>query len=144
MPSISRSALVPYSTEQMFKIVDDVEQYARFLPWCGGSEEIKRTENSVEASVTIAKGAINKKFVTLNEHQHYSLIEMKLLEGPFKYLHGYWRFEDLKGQACKISLDLDFQFSNRLVGMAIGPVFNQVANTLVDSFVARAKDLHGA
>lgn len=143
MPSISRNALVPYSTEQMFKIVDDVEQYATFLPWCGGSEEIKRTENQVEASVTISKGAINKKFVTLNEYQRYSLIEMKLLEGPFKYLHGYWRFENLKEQACKVSLDLDFEFSNRLVGMAIGPVFNQVANTLVDSFVARAKDLHG-
>ncbi len=143
MPSISRSALVPYSVEQMFKIVDDVEQYSTFLPWCGASEEIKRTDVSVEASVTIAKGAIHKKFVTLNETQPHSIIEMKLLEGPFKHLHGYWRFEDLKGQACKISLELDFEFSNRLVSMAIGSIFNQVANTLVDSFVARAKELHG-
>lgn len=143
MPSISRSALVPYTPEQMFKVVDDVDHYSEFLPWCGASEELDRKENSVKGSVTIVKGAVNKKFVTLNEFQRYSVIEMKLVEGPFKQLHGYWRFDDLNGEACKISLDLDFEFSNRLVSFAIGPIFNQIANTLVDAFVARAKDVYG-
>lgn len=143
MPSISRSALVPYTPEQMFNIVDDVDHYSEFLPWCGESEELDRKENSVKGSVTIVKGAVNKKFVTLNEFQRYSVIEMKLVEGPFKQLHGYWRFDDLNGEACNISLDLDFEFSNRLVSFAIGSIFNQIANTLVDAFVARAKDVYG-
>lgn len=139
MPNISRSALVNYSSEQMYQLVDDITSYQEFLPWCGESVEHKRDNAEVEASVTIAKGSIHKAFTTKNILTENTLIEMHLLDGPFKKLHGFWRFEPLDETACKISLDLDFEFSNRLVGMAIGPVFNQVANTLVDSFVDRAK-----
>lgn len=143
MPTINRSALVPYSPEQMFSIVDDIDRYVEFLPWCGASKELRRDGDVVDGTVTISKGAVNKAFTTRNLLQKNKMIEMKLLDGPFKHLNGFWRFEDIQGQACKISLDLDFEFSNRLVGMAIGPVFNQVANTLVDAFVSRAKELYG-
>ncbi len=138
MPNISRSALVPYSCEQMYHLVDDITSYKDFLPWCGESVEHTRDEAMVEATVTIAKGSLNKAFSTRNLLQKNEVIEMQLVDGPFKQLHGFWRFESLSGNACKISLDLDFEFSNRLVGLAIGPIFNQVANTLVDSFVERA------
>ncbi|HIO91303.1 MAG TPA: type II toxin-antitoxin system RatA family toxin [Leucothrix mucor] len=139
MPNISRSALVPYSCEQMYQLVDDITSYQDFLPWCGESIEHKRDDSMVEATVTIAKGSINKAFSTRNILQANEVIEMQLLDGPFKKLHGFWRFQPLQDTACKISLDLEFEFSNRLVGLAIGPIFNQVANTLVDSFVERAK-----
>jgi len=143
MAHVSRSALVPYSTEQMFALVDDIKAYPDFLPWCRSAEEIQRSDDAVEASIEIAKGAINKKFTTRNHMQNHQQIEMELVEGPFEHLHGFWRFEALKPDACKVSLEMDFEFANRLVGMAVGPVFNQVANTLVDSFVERAREVYG-
>lgn len=139
MPSINRSALVPFSAQQMYQLVDDISAYPEFLPWCGGAEEHKRDENQVQASVTIQKGAINKAFTTQNRLHKPNLIELQLLDGPFKTLKGFWRFDALSEHACKVTFDLDFEFSNKLVGLAIGPIFNQVANTFVDSFVERAK-----
>ncbi len=139
MSNINRSALVPYSCEQMYQLVDDIASYKDFLPWCGASVENKREHSMVEATVTITKGSINKAFSTRNSLQENEQIEMQLLDGPFKKLHGFWRFEPLRENASKISLELEFEFSNRLVGLAIGPIFNQIANTMVDAFVERAK-----
>ncbi|HPY40018.1 MAG TPA: type II toxin-antitoxin system RatA family toxin [Thiolinea sp.] len=143
MAQISRSALVPYSAEQMFTLVDAIRDYPKFLPWCRSSAELDRDEDEVKASIEIAKGAMNKSFTTQNRMQKNKVIEMSLVDGPFKHLHGFWRFDELNDGACKVSLDLNFEFSNMLIGLAIGPVFNQVANTLVDSFVARAKEVYG-
>lgn len=143
MPTIRRTALVNHSPEQMFTLVDRVEDYPEFLPWCGATQVLARDESRLDASITIAKGAVNKTFTTRNFNQVNKMIEMKLIDGPFKHLNGFWRFDDLQGKACKISLDLEFEFSNRIVGMAIGPIFNQVANTLVDAFVEQAKKVYG-
>lgn len=143
MAHISRSALVPYSAEQMFVLVDAIRDYPQFLPWCRSSNELSRDQDEVKASIEIAKGAVNKSFTTLNRMQKNKVIEMSLVDGPFRHLHGFWRFDELKPGACKVSLDLDFEFSNKLVSLAIGPIFNQVANTLVDSFVARARQVYG-
>ena len=143
MAHISRSALVPYSAEQMFVLVDAIRDYPKFLPWCRSSEELDRDGDEVKASIEIAKGALNKSFTTQNRMQKNKVIEMSLIDGPFRHLHGFWRFDELKQGACKVSLDLDFEFSNMLIGLAIGPIFNQVANTLVDSFVIRAKEVYG-
>ncbi len=143
MAQISRSALVPYSTEQMYRLVDNITDYPQFLPWCSHAEEYQRDDQSVKASVEISKGAINKSFTTLNKLEPNASIEMSLVDGPFKHLHGFWRFQALDAQACKVSFDLDFEFSNKLVAFAIGSIFNQVANTLVDSFVKRAHELYG-
>ena len=143
MPSINRSALVSYSAEQMYQLVDDISAYPEFLPWCGGSEEHNRSDDQVKASVTIQKGAINKVFTTQNTLKKNSLIELNLLNGPFKKLNGTWRFEPLSENACRVTFDLHFEFSNMLVGLAIGPIFNQIANTFVDSFVERAKVVYG-
>ncbi len=143
MSNLNRSALVPYSCEQMYQLVDDIASYKEFLPWCGDSVEHKRDELMVEATVTIAKGSINKAFSTKNSLTKNKMIEMQLLDGPFKKLHGFWRFDSLKENASKISLELEFEFSNRLVGIAIGSIFNQIANSMVDSFVERARVKYG-
>ena len=143
MPNINRTALVEYSAEQMFQLVDDIAAYPEFLPWCGGAQEHNRSDTQVEASVVIQKGSINKSFTTQNRLSKPNSIKLTLLDGPFKKLNGEWRFEALSDKACKITFTMDFEFSNRLVGMAVGPIFNQVANTFVDSFVERAKSVYG-
>lgn len=143
MAHINKSALVPFSAEQMHRLVDDVPSYKEFLPWCGGSEEVSREDNVVVASVTIAKGSVNKTFTTKNTYGDSHTIRMELVEGPFKELTGFWYFKALKEDACKVTLELDYEFSNRLLSIAVGPVFNQVANAMVDSFVDRAKVVYG-
>lgn len=144
MPTISRQALVPYSPQEMFALVGDVETYPDFLPWCTQARVDSRDEDTVRATIELSKGSLRKTFTTCNRLQKDKMIEMRLVEGPFRRLEGFWRFDALKGgEATKVSLDLDFEFSNRLMGMAIGPVFNQVANTLVDAFVVRAREVYG-
>ncbi len=144
MPLISRNALVSYTTEEMYDLVADVESYAEFLPWCRSTTVLYREGEEVKASIEIAKGALNKSFTTLNRLQKNKMIEMRLVEGPFKHLEGFWRFESLKdNQACKISLDLDFDFENRLIAFAVGSVFNQIANSMVDAFCKRAVEVYG-
>jgi ribosome-associated toxin RatA of RatAB toxin-antitoxin module len=144
MPTINRSALVPYTPEQMFALVDDVQGYPDFLPWCKSSHVISRDEDEVVASLELAKGSVKKSFTTRNRLQVGKMIEMRLVDGPFKHLQGFWRFDGLKENACKVSLDLEYEFSSKIVAMAVGPVFNQVANTLVDAFIERAREVHGA
>ena len=144
MPLISRNALVSYSVEEMYQLVDDIESYADFLPWCRSSEVISRDDNEVKASIEIARGALQKSFTTLNRIQKNKVIEMRLISGPFKHLEGFWRFDVLKdGVDSKISLDLDFEFENKLIALAVGPVFNQIANTMVDAFCKRAIEVYG-
>ena len=143
MPHVSRSALVPFSAEQMYKLVDSVDDYQHFLPWCSHSEELNRGDDWVEGAVTISKGAVNKTFATKNSLTEFTQIEMTLLDGPFKELHGFWTFNPLKEDACKISLELDYEFSSKILGLVVGPVFNQVANAMVDSFVKQARVAYG-
>ena len=143
MPHLSRSALVPFSAEQMYKLVEDVERYQDFLPWCSHSEVLRRGEDWIDGAVTISKGAVNKTFSTHNELIANKQISMALLDGPFKELNGLWQFEALKADACKVSLELDYEFASKLLGMVVGPVFNQVANAMVDSFVKQAKVKYG-
>lgn len=143
MASISRTALVPYSAEAMFDLVDDVDRYKEFLPWCSHSEVLERDSDHVKGRVVIAKGGLEKGFTTMNRRQYGKMIEIRLIEGPFKRLDGYWRFQRLDESASKVVLDLEFEFANRLVSMAFGRVFTQVANRLVDAFVTRAEQVYG-
>jgi ribosome-associated toxin RatA of RatAB toxin-antitoxin module len=143
MTVINKSALVNYPAIEMFNIVDDIDAYPQFLPWCGSAKVLSRDKDEVKAMVEINHSGIRKSFTTCNHLQHGKIIEMKLINGPFKRLHGYWRFDPLAEDACKVSLDLEYEFSNKLLGMAIGPVFSQIANTLVDAFCQRADALHG-
>ncbi|MDH5601519.1 MAG: type II toxin-antitoxin system RatA family toxin [Gammaproteobacteria bacterium] len=143
MTTISKSALVAYLPEQMFKLVDDIETYPDFLPWCGNATEISRNEKNVEASVLISHSGLNKEFTTRNTNTQFSKIEMHLVNGPFKNLDGTWIFEALGDSACKVSLNLEFEFSSKLVGITLGPVFSKIANNLVDAFIKRAETVYG-
>lgn len=143
MTHITKHALLNYSPREMFDLVDNIPAYPEFLPWCDTAREITRNDDEVTASLSLAYSGINKSFTTKNRMQGHKMIEMRLVEGPFKTLQGFWRFDALGEAGCKVSLDLEFEFSNRLVGMAVGPVFSQVANTLVDAFSKRAEDVYG-
>jgi len=141
--AIRKSALVPYSAEEMYALVADVESYGRFLPWCGGARVLAREPDAVTASIQIAYRGVNKAFTTRNTLEPGRGMTLRLVDGPFRHLHGRWRFEPLDDQACKVSLDLDFEFANRLVALAVGPVFESIANGLVESFRQRARELYG-
>ncbi len=143
MSSISRNALVPYSAEEMFALVDDIGAYQSFLPWCSESVVLSREGDEVRGRLSLSKSGIEKSFTTCNRAQKNKMIEMRLEEGPFHHLEGFWRFDALAEDACKISLDLEFEFSNKLLGLTFGPVFNQIASTLVDAFCKRAADVYG-
>jgi len=144
MSHIQRSALVHYSPEEMYKLVNDVADYALFLPWCRSSEVKSETDSEMVASVEIAKGVLNKTFTTRNQLQKGQRIELELVDGPFKKLTGSWQFDALKTEnACKVSLDLEFEFDNAMMSLAAKPIFTQIANSLVDSFCKRAVVVYG-
>lgn len=143
MPTVNRQAFVPYSPQEMYTLVNDVRAYPQFLPGCRSSAVLSENEDEVTASIELAKGAVRKSFTTRNRLQTNKMIEVRLVDGPFRHLEGFWRFDAMGDKATRVSLDLEFEFSSRLMGTVIGPIFNQVANSLVDSFVKRARQVYG-
>ena len=144
MSHIKRSALVHYSPAEMYRLVNNVADYASFLPWCRSSEVKSETETEMIASVEIARGILNKTFTTHNQLHKDKRIDLQLLDGPFKKLSGYWQFDTLKTEnACKVNLDLQFEFDNAMMSIAAKPIFTQIANSLVDSFCKRAVEVYG-
>jgi ribosome-associated toxin RatA of RatAB toxin-antitoxin module len=144
MSHIQRTALVHYSPQEMFDLVNDVRKYPDFLPWCRSSRLISETETEMEASIEIAKGVLNKTFTTRNRLTRGRKIELQLVNGPFRKLTGFWEFLPLKTeQACRVNLDLEFEFDSAMMSIAAKPVFTQIANSLVDAFVKRAVDVYG-
>ncbi len=143
MTVIHKSALVPYGAGEMYGLVADIESYGKFLPWCGGARIVARDTDSVTAAIDIAYQGVRKTFTTRNRLEPGRVMELQLVDGPFKSLQGYWRFEALDDSASKVSLDLKFEFSNRLLALAVGPVFSSIANGLVESFRRRAEEIYG-
>lgn len=140
---IQRSALLPYPAQALFDLVNDVASYPQFLPWCSASEVLEVSETHMRASLAVAKAGLSQRFVTVNTLVPGQLIELRLAEGPFTQLSGHWEFKALGDKACKISLDLTFDYAGPLVRATLGPLFNQATNTLVDAFCQRAKQLYG-
>jgi ribosome-associated toxin RatA of RatAB toxin-antitoxin module len=143
MTVVEKSALVKFSAQQMFDLVNDIEAYPRFLPWCSGSRILKREGDIVEAELLISKGGFKKSFSTRNIIDEGGRITVSLLEGPFSYLEGTWDFMPLREDASKISLNLEFEMPGLLANLAFGAVFNQICNTMVSSFTQRAKEIYG-
>jgi len=144
VPTIHKSALVLYSTADMYALVSDIEAYPRFLPWCRTTEILSRHGDELRVRIDmLLKGGVRKTFTTRNRLQPDERIEIHLLDGPFLKLEGLWRFEPLRADACKVSLDMDFEFSSSVLRATIGPVFKQIANSMVDAFCKRAVDLYG-
>lgn len=144
MPSIQKSKVVPYGQQQMYDLVNDIARYAEFVPWCVNSKLISSNEDEIRASLEFAKGGLHKSFSTVNRLKAHKMIEIRLIDGPFQHLDGFWRFDELTDHQTRVSLDLDFEFSSKLLGMMFGPLFNQVAATLVDVFCQRAEALYGS
>lgn len=144
MRKVKRNALVPYSADQMFRLVDDVEAYPAFLPWCNDARVHSRSDRLVEATLELHKGSLSKHFTTRNRLSRPDGIELALLGGPFRHLAGGWRFQGLDDLGCKVSLELDFEFDSRLVDMMFGAFFEDTCNSLVDAFTRRARAVYGA
>ena len=142
MTSITRSALVMHTAEQMFNLVNDVRRYPEFLSGCEKTHVIAEGDDFIEAELTISKAGVNQSFSTHNTLERPHRMEMKLLDGPFSRFHGIWHFDALSDEACKVSLDLDFETNNRVTGLAMAAVFKQVASMMVDSFVKRAAEIY--
>ena len=144
MPHIKRSALVHYSPAEMYQLVNNVADYASFLPWCRSSVVKSESDTEMLASVEIAKGVLNKTFTTQNQLLKDHRIELQLVDGPFKKLSGYWQFDTLKTEnACKVILELEFEYDNAMMSIAAKPIFTQIASSLVDSFWKRAVEISG-
>jgi len=144
MPSIQRSALVLHSPDQIFDLVNDIEAYPQFLPWCKSSEIITKTSDKVTASLTISKAGLNHNFTTENFNIRGESIKIKLVDGPFNHLEGFWQFKPIgNNDGTKIQLDMDFEITNRVLAAALGPVFTQISGSLVDAFCKRAQEIYG-
>lgn len=144
MPHINRSALVPFSAEQMYNLVNDVNAYSQFLPGCTGSRILDQSENSMTAAVDVSKAGISKTFTTRNILVNNQRIDMQLVDGPFRKLMGGWHFTKLSPEACKVELNLDFEFTNKLIELAFGKIFKELAGNMVQAFTERAKEVYSA
>lgn len=142
MRKINKSALVAYSAAQMYALVDDVDRYQEFLPWCSQSSVLQRSDNEVTATLVIAYGKLNKSFTSRNSNTLNERIHMQVIDGPFKHLRGDWRFASV-GDGCRVTLDMEFEFSSKLLDLSVGPVFNKIADSLVDAFITRATKIYG-
>lgn len=143
MAEIEKSVLVGYSASQMFALVDNVADYPKFLPWCGGTSVALQNETTTHATVKIDYHHVKHSFTTENKRYPPDLIEMTLLDGPFEHLDGHWRFIQLSDDACKIEFRLHYTFSHKLLEMLVGPVFHMIANSFVESFIERADSVYG-
>jgi ribosome-associated toxin RatA of RatAB toxin-antitoxin module len=140
---IDRSALLPYTTDEIYALVSDILTYPEFLPWCSGTEILSQEGEELSARIGFSVGGVNQSFTTRNRLQPGKEIAMQLVDGPFSQLEGRWRFEPLGDAGCKISLLLEYDFSSKMVSLVVGPVFNKIANTLVDAFQKRAVEVYG-
>jgi len=140
---VNQSVIVAYPAQRMFALVDAVEKYPEFLPWCGGTELIFRDAQVTRATIRINYRGIRQSFSTENTKREPQLMQIKFIEGPFRTLEGSWRFTDLGGEGCKIELSLRYEFASRMLDKLVGPVFGYIANNLVDAFVKRAHSIYG-
>ncbi|MCH9769239.1 MAG: type II toxin-antitoxin system RatA family toxin [Gammaproteobacteria bacterium] len=142
MPVVQKTALVPYSSMQMYDLVNDIEHYPEFIPACSEAELISQTEDEIRACLHFSYSGMSKSFSTINRLQAPKMIEIRLLDGPFKQLEGFWSFAN-KAELCEVTLHLEFEFSKGLLAMMFEPLFTQVASKLVDAFSARAREVYG-
>ncbi len=142
MVTVNRSALVSFSPEQMFDLVDAVEDYPAFLPWCAGAEVTHRDAAITRAAIRINYHGIKQAFATENRKQYPEMMTLRLVEGPFRKLDGEWRFTRLGAEGCRVDFRLDYEFSGKLLEKLVGPVFGYIAGTMVDSFLKRADQVY--
>jgi len=143
MHKIDRAVLLPYRPAQMFDLVADVERYPDFMPWCGGAHVLARDDTGMQATITIALAGLRQRFTTRNRHDYPHRIDLQLVDGPFSALAGHWRFEPLGDAGCKVLFTLEYAFASRALEALVGPVFNRIAGSFIDSFTRRAQSCYG-
>jgi ribosome-associated toxin RatA of RatAB toxin-antitoxin module len=141
---ISKQANVSYNAKQMFALVNDIKSYPEFLPWCTDTKLLEEKKESLVASVSVSIGKIKQSFTTENSMQADTSISMKLVKGPFKELHGHWKFQDDENGGCSVSLDMRFEFKNKLLKHTFGAAFKKITNSMVEAFVDRAQVVYGS
>jgi len=144
MVDIQKKVLIEFTPAQMFALVDHCEDYPQFLPWCSAVQVGERTDEITTATLHINYRGIKTRFSTENTKRYPTEMLLRLTDGPFTRLDGSWRFTPLGDAACKVELELHYSFSSRLLEKLLGPVFSHIANTLVEAFVERANQIHGA
>ena len=138
-----KSATVPYSAEEMYALVNDVESYPSFLPWCSDARVTAREETGLQATISLEIGKLSQTFSTQNTMEPGRRISVELLRGPFRHLHGHWQFEPQPDRGSTVHLEMDFEFKNKVLKLALEKGFNLIANSLVDAFTARAREVYG-
>ena len=144
MKRVARSAIVPHSAAQLFALVEDIESYPRFLPWCAGAEVKSRAPGATVATLTIGMRGVKKSFTTRNSNRPPEAIDLELVEGPFRHFAAAWRFQPLGEQACKVEFSMAFEFASRALATLLQPLFERMADSMVDAFTRRADEIHGA
>lgn len=142
MTKVYRSAVFPYSSEQMYNLVNDIARYQEFVPYCTSSIVHEKTEAEIRATLILSAKGMQKSFTTLNRLQKNHSMEIELIDGPFKYLNGFWKFEKQDKNHSIVILDLEFELANKIFAMMFGSVFQNVAEKLVDAFAKRAQDIY--
>jgi ribosome-associated toxin RatA of RatAB toxin-antitoxin module len=142
MKRIARSAIVEHSAERMFTLVDDVESYPRFLPWCRAAKVEERTAASVQATLSVGMRGLRQTFSTRNELHPPEAMDMRLVKGPFRHFAAAWRFKPLSAQACAVEFSLEYEMAGPLARI-LEPLFDHIADTMVDAFTRRAGELYG-
>ena len=142
MQRVTKSVLVPFAATRMFELVDRVEEYPQFLPWCGGAKVLEQSGDRKTARINIDYHGVRAHFTTDNVNRPPESIVITLKDGPFRHLHGEWRFRALGDAGCKVEFELAYEFATQLLDKAIGPVFGHIARTFIDAFVKRAEAGH--
>ncbi len=132
MADVKKNVIVSHSVNQMFQLVDQIEDYPLFLPWCGSSTVLERNDEITRASIHIKYSGVNQSFTTQNTKFYPHRIDLKLIDGPFKVLEGYWIFTKINEEACSIEFYLHYEFSNFVLEKIIAPICGQIANTVGD------------
>lgn len=150
MKHVRKSVLLWYSAREMYSLVTAVADYPQFLPWCADAKVLAETDAGMKARLTLAFGGVRHAFTTMNEHVDGRSVVVALVDGPFSLLDGNWQFvplgegTDAPQPACKVEFDMRYAFANGALETVISPVFDRIANSLVDSFVRRAEQVYGA
>ena len=144
MRRVQKSAIVAYSPQQMFDLVNDIETYPEFLPWCSAARVLRDQGDHIVAELEMQKGGMRRRFSTRNQLAPHETIRMALIDGPFRELHGEWAFAALGDTGCEVRLKVQFEFAGLIIDMALGQFFESTCRSLVDAFIARARNVYGS
>jgi ribosome-associated toxin RatA of RatAB toxin-antitoxin module len=143
MREVTRSALVPYTAEQMFALVEDIERYPEFVPWISAAEKLQATADEVTGRLEMERAGVRETFTTRNFLKRPTEMLMTLVDGPFKTFEGRWSFTVLGDKGVKVGLTIRFEFANAMLGMLLSRSFEKNCGEMIDAFVARARAVYG-